>query len=52
MEKEKKCCSCEADFEKEIDELVDGVDGYTKEDREKKEEEVRDAFSGKDDAKK
>ncbi len=47
MEKDSKksgCCGCEADFKKEVNELVDEVEGYTEEDRKKKEEEVKEAF--------
>lgn len=52
MEKGKKCCSCEADFKNEIKELVNEVDGYTKEDHAKKQAEVKAAFAKKDDERK
>lgn len=38
------CCSCEADFQNEVNHLVDEVDGYNKHDHEKKKEELRDTF--------
>ncbi len=44
MKKNPTCCSCEADFENEVKELVDEVEGYTKADHTKKAEEVKAAF--------
>lgn len=49
MEKDTKktatCCSCEADFKNEVDELVDNVEGYSPEDHHKKQSEVKAAFA-------
>lgn len=45
--KEKKqtgCCSCQADFQAEVNELVDNVEHLTKEEREAKAKEVEAAF--------
>lgn len=39
------CCSCEADFQKEIHHLVDGVEGYTKKEHDKKKKELDETFS-------
>ncbi len=52
MEKGKKCCTCEADFKKEVNELVNEVNNYTKEDHAKKQAEVKAAFDKKDHDKK
>ena len=41
------CCSCNADFKNEMNELVDNVEGYTKTDHNKKEQELREAFGEK-----
>lgn len=38
------CESCEADFMNEVNYLVDNVEGYTEEDRRKKQNELEDAF--------
>lgn len=38
------CCSCEADFKNEIDQLVDEVEGYGRNDRKMKQEEIEEAF--------
>ena len=46
--KNESCCSCNADFKNEMNELVDNVEGYTKEEKKKKQEEVKAAFSEKD----
>lgn len=50
--KEKKgtCCSCEADFKKEVDELVENAQKPTTKEHEQKEEELKEAF--KDEKKK
>lgn len=51
MKDEKKsggCCSCEADFEKQVKKSVDQVENYTEKDREKKEAEVEAAFKSDD----
>lgn len=51
MEKSKKGCGCEADLKKEVKQMVNEVEGYTKGDRTKKEAEVKAAFDKKDDKK-
>lgn len=51
MNDEKKtggCCSCEADFEKQVKKSVDQVENYTEKDHEKKEAEVEAAFKSDD----
>lgn len=47
MEKGKKS-SCKADLKKEVKEIVDKVEGYTKEDQIRKRAEVKAAFAEKD----
>ena len=48
MEKENKgCCQCTEDLKKEVDELIENVDGYTEKDHREKEEEVKAAFADK-----
>lgn len=44
MKKSESCCSCAADFKKEVDGLVNEVEGYGKDDRDKREDEVKAAF--------
>jgi len=44
---EESCCACEADFKKEVESLVDEVEGYDKNDHDKKRREVNDAFGEK-----
>lgn len=46
------CCSCNADFKNQINNEVNAVEGYTKEERNAKEKEVEAAFDKKDDQKK
>lgn len=46
--KKKNDCQCEADMQKEIKGLVDEVKGYTKEDHDKKQAEIKAAFEKKD----
>lgn len=46
MESDKKGCGqCTEDLKQEVNQLIENVDGYTKEDHREKEEEVRDAFA-------
>ena len=52
MEKNKKGCGCEADLKKEVKEMVNQVEGYSKDDSKKKQEEVKAAFDKKDAPKK
>lgn len=47
MEKEKKT-SCKADLKREVKEIVDNVEGYTKEDKIRRRAEVKAAFAEKD----
>lgn len=54
MEKQKSkggCCSCNAGFKKEVDQIVGEVEGYTKTDHDKKRKELNDAFAEKKDKK-
>lgn len=45
MKKENNCCDeCEKDFERNIDRIVNEVDGYTEKDRHDKRKEVEKAF--------
>lgn len=44
MKKNNTCDPCEEDFWRQVNELVDEVKGYTKEDHMKKEKEVDEAF--------
>lgn len=46
------CCSCNADFKNQINNEVNAVEGYTKDEQQAKEKEVKDAFAEKDDQKK
>ena len=41
---EESCCACEKNMEKQVDKLVDEVEGYSKEDRQNKKEELNEAF--------
>lgn len=48
MEKKNGCgCSCEADLKKEVNELVNEVEGYTTADHARKQAEVKAAFGEK-----
>lgn len=38
-------CSCSANLKKEVKQMVNEVEGYSKEDHAKKERELRDAFA-------
>lgn len=44
-QKNGKCDPCEERFEENVDEIVDEVEGYSDEDRRKKEKEVEEAFA-------
>ena len=52
MEKAKKGCGCKADLKKEVKTMVDNVEGYSKEDHQKKQAEVKAAFVEKETKKK
>ncbi len=43
--KNKECCSCVADLKKEVNELVNEVEGYTAADHTRKQAEVKAAFA-------
>lgn len=44
MEKKTKGCTCKADLKKEVNAMVNQVEGYTKDDHDKKRNEVKAAF--------
>lgn len=46
-EKNGTCCSCEADFKKEVDELVEEAKKPTAEEHKEKEKELKEAFEEK-----
>lgn len=49
MKNENNCCDqCEQDFERNIDRIVDQVDGYSQKEHRDKRNEVEDAFDGRE----